>query len=245
MSTMGLALLTAALIVATPDDGTKVFELGPSPARGLLVNVTGGRPTPAPIDLMKPTVVVVHGLNPFHPLVHYTVAERYAEAMAQRHGNRVNVLAWDWNANTLPNLWPRLVDQHSIDQGRYLGNALAQRGIEPTNLHLIGQSQGCIVATSAARCLREITGRATARLTLIDPAYGHHPILFETLGASSAAGHVEHIWITGLSGFGREARYMAVQNIRLQRSKGLRGYLRPSHIDHYNAVRWHIDQLGR
>jgi hypothetical protein len=128
--------------------------------RGVLVNLTGGSPTSRQIDPTRPTLVVVHGVNPFHPRCHYTVAERYAEVVAARFGATVNVLAWDWNADTMPSLYPPIVDRHAIEQGRALGHALLHTGVDPLSLHVLGQSEGCLVATSACGSIRDATTSA-------------------------------------------------------------------------------------
>lgn len=238
-----LGILTVPISARATD--YPLFARGPSQARGVLVNLTVGAADRRAIDPSRPTVVVVHGINPFHPFYHYTVAERYAEVLGRRFGAGFNVLGWDWNADTMPNIIPRIVDKHAIGKGQALATAIQQAGINPASLHLIGQSEGCIVVTSAARALQDRLGCGPSCLTLIDPAFGQHKILFENLGAATAAGRVEHLWISSLSGFGRPAPYAGVQNTRLDRSTGVFGYLRPAHIDHYNAVRWHLDTLRR
>ncbi len=234
-------LLLPALVHA---EDYQILERGRSAAGGVLVNMTGGARTNRPIDPSRPTLVVVHGINMFHPYWHYTVAERYAEVVAGRYGGTVNVLGWDWNADTLPGLWPPRVDRHAVEQGKALGQALLNAGVDPSRAQVLGQSEGCVVATSAVREMRDRTGRAAGRLTLIDPAWGQHNLLFVELGATSAAAQVQHFWVRSTSGFGREAHYPGVLNTKIDGKSGLRGYLKLSHLDHYNALRWHLDEIA-
>ena len=111
-------------------------------------------------------------------------------------------------------------------------------------MHLIGQSSGCLVATSAARVFTG-SGRPPARLTLLDPAAIYHDLLFEALGAGTAARQVENYWSASLSGYGRPAPYPGVQNTRIDRASGALGLIRPLHSDHLNLVRWHIGRIAR
>ncbi|MFO0959167.1 MAG: alpha/beta hydrolase [Isosphaeraceae bacterium] len=217
----------------------RLFEPGRSTSGGVLVNCTGGKPGPWAIDPGRPTVAVVHGINIFHPFWHYALGERYAEAI----GPGENVLAWDWNARTLTGFRPSVIDKHAVEQGERLGSALLQAGLSPPSIRLIGQSEGCLVATSAARTIRDRTGQTVRSLTLIDPARGQHGQLFEELGASSVASKVEHYWIEGPSGFGKAAAHPGIEDRKLDQQTGVRGYLRPSRLDHFNAVRWHLNQV--
>lgn len=218
---------------------------GCDPSRGVLVNytpdaaLTGGAIAPG-----RPTLVVVHGLNPLHPLVHFTVAERYAEAIAARHGSSVNVLGWDWNADTMRGIGARALQAHAVAHGRALGAALLAQGIDPSRVHLIGESAGAIVATSAARVLRDATGQPLACLTLLDPVTHEHSLLFEQLCATSTASRVENFWAPGISGFGGPAPYEGVANVEVPGPLGWRGLVHPFRSDHLNTTRWHIGQLG-
>ncbi len=119
--------------------------------------------------------------------MHFTMAERYAEVIGGRYGSTVNVLGWKWNADTMSRpLRPRQNQLHAVDQGPILAAALRHAGVEPSRLHLIGQSSGCLVATSAALMFTS-SGQPPARLTLLDPAAIYHDLLFQALGAGTAA----------------------------------------------------------
>lgn len=220
----------------------RLFEPGRCSAGGVLVNCTGGKPGPWAINSACPTVAIAHGINPFHPFWHYALGERYGEVIG-RQAPGVNVLAWDWNGRTITGLRPSVIDKHAVEQGERMGSALLDAGLAPTAIRLIGQSEGCIVATSAARTIRDRTGLPVQQLTLIDPARGQHAILFDQLGAATAAQRVEHIWMEGPGGFGKAATYPGIENTQFDRQTGLRGYLRPGRLDHFNAVRRHLDQI--
>lgn len=244
---IAIALLAGswlALPSAAQTGDYRLFEAGRSTSEGALINCTGGKPGPWAINAAAPTLVVVHGINPFHPIRHYALGERYGESLA-RQGSGMNVLAWDWNSRTLTGLRPSVVDRNAVDQGERLGTALLQSRLAPGSIRLVGQSEGCIVATSAARTIRDRTGQPVQQLTLIDPARGQHPILFDQLGASTAALQVEHLWVDGPGGFGKPAAQPGIENTRVERQTGAFGYLRPARLDHFNAVRLHIDQYQK
>lgn len=223
--------------------GPKLAAWGHDPASGLLVNLTPGAAPFAPLDPSRPTIVVVHGINPFSNLVHFTIAERYAETIERLYGPRVNVAGWDWNGDTLRGLGPRANDAHALAQGEALGRALLASGIDPVRLHLIGHSSGGLVAARAARSLTNAHGRPVGRLTLLDPAVFHHRLIFESLGATSAAMIVENHWAPGPSGYGRAAPYAGVQNQVVRGPNRFLGLLRPMHSDHMHVVRRHLGSL--
>lgn len=237
-----LMIASSVILGEGPIPGS-VLEWGGDPSRGCLVNRTVGADPRAPVDPSRPTVVVVHGVNPMHPFVHFTLAERYGESIGRRLGEAVNVLGWEWNAATLPSLRPWVNDRHAVEQGRRLAVALGSAGVDPTSLHLIGHSTGCVVAASASR---EFAGRGVrvGRLTLLDPVVTQHRLIFQELGAATTASSLEHHWAAGPSGFGRPAPYLGVSNRRFDGPGGLRGLLRPSRLDHLNVVRWHLQSAG-
>lgn len=218
----------------------KLAAWGCDPAEGVLVNLTQGAAPFDPPALDRVTVVAVHGLNPFHPLLHYTIAERYAESIGARYGSSVNVLGWDWNAGTGSGLSPLKSNRIAEEQGERLGVSLRAAGVGPERLILIGQSSGCVVVAAAARRLRWETGRNVSRTTLIDPICREHPLIFEEINIVAASDRVEHYWVQSPSGFGRPAPYAGVLNIPIRGIENWRGLLRPMHTDHLNGVRWHI-----
>lgn len=244
-----LATMTVAIVCARPT--TTVFAgparltaVGWHHARGELVNLTAGADRSSPPAPGRPTVVVAHGLNPFHPLLHFTVAERYAEAINARYRGGVNILGWDWNAATMQGLSAETNARAAIGQGQRLAGALWASGVDPADMHLVGQSTGCVVATAAARALTN-AGRPPGRLTLIDPAVAEHGILFQELAAATAAAHVEHAWMPGPTGAGRSAAPAVVHETRLQPKSGVLGFVLPRRADHFRAVRWHIGQMSQ
>jgi hypothetical protein len=223
----------------------RFFEWGRDPSRGILVNRTVGQAPCGAIDPDRPTLVVVHGINPLHPLMHATVAERYAEAVAARWGNGVNVLAWDWNAAAPLGVALDAEQRRAIGQGYALAHALLETGIDPDRIHLIGQSSGCTVAVAAAREYIARTGRRFAQLTLIDPSTLYHEVVFNQLAAGTAAARVQHYWAPGVSGFGRAANRADVPEAAIPGPRRWRGLINPFRSDHTHAVQWHIDSLAR
>lgn len=242
---MPLAALTI-LLAGPPAVGRDLplAAFGPSRGRGMLVNETVGAGKFAAVDPSRPTVVLVHGLNPFHPWVHFNYGGAYARTVASRTIFGPNVLAWDWNAATLPGFRLNTLDRNAMTQGLALAEALRRAGVDPGRLHLVGHSHGGIVAATAARVLSDGTGRPVARLTLLDPIRAHHPILFGQLRATTAAARVDHLWADGHSGFGGEARYPGVANRRLPPRLGVLGFFRPLHVDHLNAMRTFVAEAG-
>ncbi len=242
-----LATLLAVSILTQqrPDLSANLVSWGRDVAPGILVNLTAGSRPFDPINPALPSVVVVHGLNPYHPVLHFSVAERYAESIGRRYGAGVNVLSWDWNAATLPSFRPTPIRQNAVAQGYSLGNALLQAGLAPENVHLIGQSSGCVTVTAAARFLTHHTGRRAGRLTVLDPSVSEHPLIFEQLAASTTATVVEHIWVPGASGFSRPVNLAGVTDLSVAGPRGVRGLLNPFHLDHLYAVGWHAREMGR
>jgi pimeloyl-ACP methyl ester carboxylesterase len=189
-------------------------------------------------------VVVVHGINPLHPLVHLEVAQRYSEEIGARWGAGLNVLGWDWNGNTMHGPGRFRNQALAEGHGRALGEALLKAGVAPEGLHLVGHSSGSVVAVAAARTIIERTGRRVDRLTLLDPQAQQHPLIFVTLQAGEAARVVEHFWVTGPSGFGAQAPYPNVRDQAVAGPSGWTGFLIPHRLDHIELVRWHITQLA-
>jgi hypothetical protein len=239
------AVMLAALASPSLAGPARLTAFGPDLARGELVNLTAGSARSDPPAPGRPTVVVVHGLNPLHPLLHLVMAERYAEALGARHGGAVNVLGWDWNAATIRGLRAETNARHAVAQGRRLAGALLASGVDPAGLHLVGQSTGSVVVVAAARALAD-AGRPPSRLTLLDPAGAEHGILFGELAAATAARHVDHAWMPGLSGAGRPAPTPAgpLHETRLRPTTRALGLIFPGRADHFNAVRWHIGRVA-
>ncbi len=213
-------------------------------APGLLVNWTPGARPDSPADPARPSIVIAHGINPFHPALHLVVAERYAEAIGRNWGAAINVLAWDWNAVTMRGVRPARNRALAEQQGRDLGEVLLRAGLDPRKLHLVGHSSGCIVVAAAARTIVERTGGPVHMLSLLDPASGQHELIFGTLGAGSAAAVVKHYWVTGLSGFGGPAVYANIVDQPFSGRAGWRGFIVPGQLDHLEVVRWHIRQIA-
>lgn len=244
-------LLTAlAATVATAGGAAggeiRLAAVGPSPARGILVNRTIGRRPFDPVDPSVPAVVVVHGLNPFHPLVHFTMGQSYADALGARYGAAVQVLEWDWNAVTTTNfLFGCAANERFCEsQGRMLAAALIAARIDPTLLSFIGQSNGVLVSASAAQVLYAHHGRPVRRLTMLDPYHAQHELIFNRLSVTTCVSAIDHYWVPGPSGFGRSADYSGVTSTRLPSPRRYRGLIRPLHSDHMHAVRWHVGTIS-
>ena len=244
---MHLVLLTTIFLVSSdPTSDIRLFERGRSQATGILVNRTVGQVPGTLPDPSRPTLVVVHGLNPMHPWVRTVVAERYAESLAAQKGNSTNVLAWDWNA-AAPLGVTFEADQHrAIDQGNRLAEALVRSGLDPGSIHLIGQSTGCTVAAIATRHYYDLTGgRRIGELTLLDPVGFSHAFIFDKQAVGSVAGRVNHFWVPGASGFGKPAQRPGVADLEVRGPRQWRGWINPFKSDHMHAVRWHIGQVSR
>jgi pimeloyl-ACP methyl ester carboxylesterase len=226
-------------------DEIRLVEFGPDHARGVLVNASCGRRPSDPLDPGKTTILIVHGLNPFHPFAHFSVGPRYAEALRLRYGALYNVAYWDWNAATGNGLHESKERCLAVSQGYRLADQLVAQNIEPSRLHLIGQSAGCMLVAATAQRLAHRTGTPVGCVTVIDPARLEHGLIFEQLRVGLNAHIVEHLWVPGFSGFGAQANYPNVRNITLQGPRGWRGLVRVTKSDHLHAVRWHIAALTR
>ena len=158
----------------------RLAAIGPSPARGLLVNRTVGSRPFDPVDPGRPAVIVVHGLNPFHPVIHFTMGARYGETLGRRYGNSVQVFEWDWNAVTTTGLLSGLSanERFCEEQGRLLAAPLIASQIDPSLVSFVGQSSGVIVSVSASRAIAGRYGRPVARLTMLDPYHAQHDLIF-------------------------------------------------------------------
>ncbi len=228
-----------ASCLADPD----LVACGGSDARGCLINLSCGARPCDPIKPGKPTVVITHGFNPCPQHLRFTFPERYAQELRCRCGADVNVLAWDWNAQTFVSLRPKINSENAISQGSRLAAALLCRGVEPANTQLIGHSIGCVVVASAARSLVSATGEPVAELTLLDPLQSQHALIFEQLAATTSARKVENDWAPGLSGYGAAANYPGVINVRVPGATPLRGLVNPARSNHLHVVRWRLDLL--
>jgi pimeloyl-ACP methyl ester carboxylesterase len=239
-----LLLLGSSLVGGHGDGRLTLIEPGLDAAPGVLVNASLGAAPADPFDPARPTFVIVHGLNPFHPAAHIAVGPRYAEALRGRYGASCNIAYWDWNGATGLGMCARRTREKAWAHGCRLAYALQCRGADPCRVHLVGQSTGCLVAASAARRLSSACAGRVGRLTLIDPAVQDHSFLFEHIGAGTSADVVDHYWVQGPSGFGAPAPYAGVRNASLRGPSGLWGLINPGKSDHLNAVRWHIGALS-
>ncbi|WP_422924223.1 hypothetical protein [Singulisphaera sp. PoT] len=244
---ISLATLLAASILgqAGPDLSAKIVVKGGDHAPGILVNYTAGARPFDPINPSLPTVAVTHGLNPYHPVLHFAMAERYAESIGRKYGAGVNVVGWDWNAATMPSVRPSVIRQNAIAQGHAFGNALLNAGVDPASVHLVGQSSGCLTIAAAARFLLQHTGRRVGRISVLDPSIAEHPLLFDELDVVSTTNYLEHIWVPGASGFSCQVDRPGVNNLCVPGPRGVRGLFNPLHLDHLYAIGWHARELGR
>jgi pimeloyl-ACP methyl ester carboxylesterase len=238
--TAPLLLLVAAVSVAGPGGRPQILRIGGDLAPGVLVNRSAGARPFDPPDPSRATVVFVHGFNPAPHAVHFTMAERLAEAVARRGGPPLNVLAWDWNGATYVGLDPRVNAENTIGQGQRLAAAVRVHGLAPGRVHLIGHSAGGIVAASAARVLLAEVGQPVAQLTLLEPAAFYHHVIFERLAAGSSARRVENYWAPGPSGYGREVGHAGVRNVRVDHPTPWLGTVHPLRSGHLHVVRWYL-----
>lgn len=214
------------------------------PARGLLVNRSAGLRPFDPPDPAGPTVVFIHGFNPLPRHLRFTMGEQLAAAVARRHGpGAINVLEWDWNAATFVGPRPKANDDAAEAQGPPLADALTLAGIDPGRAHLIGHSNGAIVAASAARLLAA-RGRVVAQVTYLESATLYHDRVFQQAVGPTIARRVENIWAAGPSGFGRAVDRPGIVNVRVDGRTPYLGVVLPTHSGHLDAVRWYIDGVN-
>ncbi len=242
LAALGQSSATASLAVAQSEP--RLWAAGADHAPGLLVNYTVGCHPGSVLDPSRPAVVIIHGINPLHPLMHMEMAQRYGEAIGSRWGSSVSVLGWNWNSSTLRGLRATENDALAELHGLALADVLMRQGAAPEWLHLVGHSSGCVVAAEAARAIADRTGRPVDRLTLLDPVGRQHSVIFGKLRAGSAARRVDHIWAAGPTGFGSPAAYPNVRDEVFRGPAQWSGFLGPGRLDHMQLVRWHIAQLG-
>jgi len=238
--TMFAAVIAVAASLTAGDHRPGLVLRGGDPGRGLLVNVTAGARPFDPPDPGRPTVVFIHGFNPAHRIVHFGMAEQLAASIARRGGPPSNVLGWDWNAATFDSLRPGVNSENAVRQGHALAASLLASGLDPARTHLIGQSAGGMVATSAAWVFAARQGRPVAQLTLLDPATFYHEVIFERLNAGALAPLVENYWSPGPSAFGREVRLPGVRDVRIDGRAPISGVLCPLRSDHLSLVTWYL-----
>jgi pimeloyl-ACP methyl ester carboxylesterase len=239
MSAWVVLIASAAAFVGEPP--SPFLRLGGDPSQGVLVNLSAGaRPEDPPVA-GRPTVVFIHGFNPLPRMVHFTMAEQVAGALAGRVGPRFNVLGWKWNAATFVSLSPRVNNDSAVVQGHALAARLRGLGVGGAQLHLIGHSSGSIVAAAAARMFAFQYGQPVTQLTLLEPAAGYHPRVFEDLSAGSTARRVENYWSPDASAYGREVAAAGVQNIRVDRPPRSSLARRSSHL---YVVEWYITTIN-
>ncbi|WP_435006144.1 hypothetical protein P12x_003793 [Tundrisphaera lichenicola] len=233
-------ILTAVATLAADGHRPALVRRGGDPARGLMANYSAGsRPFDAP-DPTRVTVVFVHGFNPLPRLVHFGMAEEFADSLSRRGGASINLLAWQWNAATCESLRPSVNLQAAVRQGHSLAQHLMAAGVDPARTHLIGQSVGGIVVTTAARDLAIGLRRPVAQITLLDPATYYHSLIFKELEVGSLAPIVENYWSPGPSAFGNEVAVPGVLNYRVDSSTHFVGLFCPLRSDHLLLVRWYL-----
>lgn len=244
ISAIAVLFMAAASLAADRRDPILLVS-GGTPARGLLVNYTLGLRPFDPPDPEIPTVVFIHGINPFPGIVHFTMARRLAESMARRPGPKFNVLGWDWDAASVVSLCAASNTEAAVGQGSKLARSLWATGIDPGRIHLIGHSSGAMVATSAANVLARHFGRPAAHLTLLEPAGSYHDVIFERLEAGRLAPVVENYWAPGPSAYGREIFASGVSNHRIDGPASFGGVIRPLRSDHLYVFRWYLETIER
>ncbi len=118
-----ITCLTIQAVIALGAHGLidpDLLARGGSEARGCLINLScGARPCDR-IEPGTPTVVITHGFNPCPKLLRYTFPESYAGEVRRQCGASVNVIVWDWNADTFVSLRPSINSENAIDQGACL-----------------------------------------------------------------------------------------------------------------------------
>jgi pimeloyl-ACP methyl ester carboxylesterase len=221
----------------------RMMAKGGDPARGLLVNRTLGQRPFDPISPSKPTIVFIHGSNAVPGVMRFAMAQHLGEAIGRKYGNAFNVVEWDWNASATFRLTLQEMNDEAIRQGQMLANALASQGIQPHQMHLIGQSAGSTVASSAARTMSKRTGLRVMQITLLDAAATTHEVVFHELQPFHYANTVENYWTHGLSAFGRPAETQGVRDIEIEHTTPLSGLVIPERSGHLSIVRWYVNSV--
>ncbi|WP_406693999.1 hypothetical protein V5E97_23440 [Singulisphaera sp. Ch08] len=239
-----VALLAAISTIAGCGDRPALLRFGGDPSQGVLVNLTPGMRPFDPPDPGRPTLVFIHGCNAAPRVVHFTMTERLAEAVAQRGGPPFSVLDWKWNAATVAGLKTSANESKAVQQGQLLAATLLRSGVPLARTHLIGHSSGSIVAASAARTLMSGHGQPVAQLTLLDPAVTYHGLIFDVLAAGSSARFVENYWATRPSGYGHEAPRAGVWNTRVDGPTPYFGAVSPVHSNHFHVVEWYLASVA-
>ena len=238
-----LAILTVAASLVGSDAIPPFIVFGANHERGVLVNLSPGAGPGDPAVAGRPTLVFIHGLNPLPQIVHFTMSEQVAGALARRGGPGFNVFGWSWNAATFVSLDRRANGESALAQGRALAATLLRAGAEPARTHLIGHSSGSIVATAAARTFALEYGRPVAHLTLLEPAASYHALVFERLAAGSLARRVENYWSPDPSAYGRPVASPGVENIRVDGPRPYLSVFTPRRSSHMHVVRWYITTI--
>jgi pimeloyl-ACP methyl ester carboxylesterase len=242
MTAWVVVIAWAASIVG--DQPAPFIQFGGDPSQGVLVNLSAGaRPGDLPVA-GRPTVVFIHGFNPLPRTVHFTMADQMAAALVQRVGPGFNVLGWNWNGATFTSLSPRANNDSAVVQGHALAARLQRLGIPGARLHLIGHSSGSIVAAAAARSFALRFGQPVTQVTLLEPAAGYHPLVFDRLSAGSYARRVENYWSPDASAYGQETPAPGVQNIRVDRVPRASPGTPLRRSSHFYVVEWYISTIA-
>lgn len=239
-----VALLTALSLISGWPDRPALLQFGGDTTRGALVNLSAGARPFDPPDPGRPTVVFIHGMNLAPRLVHFTMAQRLAEAIASRGGPPLNVFDWNWNGATFVGLTSDANESSAVEQGRILAATLWHAGIPPGWTHLVGHSSGSIVAASAARTLAQSSGQPIAQLTLLDAANFYHQLVFDVLAAGASARLVENHWAPGPSGYGGPVARPFVWNTRVDGPTPYLGTFHPFRSSHFHVVEWYVATAG-
>ncbi len=212
-----------------------IVALGRDRSRGCLVEyypgVRGG-----------PVVVITHGFNPFPRVVRFSFMQSYANCIHARCGPHVRILGWDWNRATLAGLRTCRNQLNCRGQGECLARALLQEGINPARTHLIGHSMGSIVVSSAARCLAN-QRCPVQRVTLLDPVWIYHPMIFDCLDVTSAACTVDHYWTPRPTGLGADSCRPDVADYCVRRRNTIGGRVNLLRSNHVYVLPWYLDTI--
>ncbi len=240
MTATAILLLAATALAGSNVDRPPFLVVGRDPAPGLLVNLSAGARPFDPPDPSRPTLIFVQGVNPASFVVHLTMAEQFAAAVALREAGRCNVLAWKWN---IISPHPRVNREWAVTQGGRLAAAMIGARLTAHRVQIVGQSLGCVIAASATRVLRDTTGARVQRLTLLDPAAFYHDIIFDRMGAGTTAASVEHYWAPGPSGYSRAVHREGVWNFRVDVPSPVIGIVSMPRSAHWRVVHWYIETV--
>ena len=170
-----------------------------APTEPVLLNLSADAQAPQDaFDPARPTVVIVHGLNPLPGLLRYVYMHHYAAAMTARLGAGVNIAVFQYDGQSMVSLDAPTNIANALALGQRLGDELTERGLtDGQSVQMIGYSLGAFVITTAARQMGGV-----GQITLLDTWLADVLLLVHEHDLLAAADEVEYYWSDAFGGFG-------------------------------------------